>query len=86
MALTLVVVIAGGAILAFGRQRSNGGAAGGLRVVGRAHLTGRHAVYLLRAGDRTLIVGVGSQGPPSLLGELEAEAVDDVPKGQGKSS
>ena len=86
VALTLVVVIAGGAILAVGRLRANVGAAGGLRVVGRAHLTGRHAVYLLRAGDRTLIVGVGAQGPPSLLGELDAEALDAGPTGQGRAA
>ena len=42
----------------------------GLRVVGRASLSPRHAVYLLRVGDRTLIVGTGGQGAPSLLGEL----------------
>ena len=41
-----------------------------LRVVGRASLSPRHAVYLLRVGDRTLIVGTGGQGAPSLLGEL----------------
>ena len=41
-----------------------------LRVVGRASLSPRYAVYLLRVGDRTLIVGTGGQGAPSLLGEL----------------
>jgi flagellar biogenesis protein FliO len=45
-----------------------------LRVVGRASLSGRHAVYLLRVGDRTLILGTGGQGPPSLLGELAPDA------------
>jgi flagellar protein FliO/FliZ len=43
----------------------------GLRVVGRTPLGPRHAVYLVRAGDRLLLVGTGAQGPPSLLGELE---------------
>jgi flagellar protein FliO/FliZ len=43
---------------------------GPLQVVGRAALSPRHTVYLLRAGGRVLIVGAGSQGPPSLLGEL----------------
>lgn len=41
-----------------------------IRVVGRASLSPRQAVYLLRVGDRTLIVGTGGQGAPSLLGEL----------------
>lgn len=42
---------------------------GSLRVVGRVSLSPRQAVYLVRVGDRTLIVGAGSQGPPALLGE-----------------
>ena len=40
-----------------------------MRVVGRANLSPRHAVALLRVGDRTLILGTGPQGPPTLLGE-----------------
>jgi hypothetical protein len=43
---------------------------GVLRVVGRTSLSPRHFVYLLRAGDRVLILGTGPQGAPSLLGEL----------------
>lgn len=73
IAATAVLALLGVAVLASGRLRPTGGA-GALRVVGRAHLTGRHAVYLLRAGDRTLILGVGSQGPPALLGELDTAA------------
>lgn len=45
----------------------------GLRVVGRTSLSPRHAVYLVRAGDRVLVLGTGPQGPPSLLGELDDE-------------
>jgi hypothetical protein len=70
IAATAVLAVLGVGVLAAGRLRSPGGS-GTLRVVGRAHLTGRHAVYLLRAGDRTLVLGVGPQGPPALLGELE---------------
>lgn len=47
-----------------------------LKVIGRASLSPRHTVYLLRAGDRVLIVGAGSQGAPSLLGELTESVVD----------
>ena len=43
---------------------------GPLRVVGRTSLSPKHTVYLLKAGDRVLIVGAGPQGAPSLLGEL----------------
>lgn len=42
---------------------------GALRVVGQVGLGPRHAVHLLRAGDRTLIIGTGPQGAPALLGE-----------------
>jgi flagellar biogenesis protein FliO len=45
-------------------------ASGMFRVVGRTSLSPRHAVYLLRVGDRVLIVGTGPQSAPSLLGEL----------------
>jgi len=44
--------------------------AGPLRVVGRTSLSPRHTVYLLKAGDRVLIVGTGPQGSPTLLGEM----------------
>ncbi|WP_422928316.1 flagellar biosynthetic protein FliO [Singulisphaera sp. PoT] len=52
--------------------------AGPLRVVGRTSLSPKHTVYLLKAGGRTLIVGTGPQGAPSLLGELD-EFEDDLP-------
>ena len=41
-----------------------------LRVVGRTNLSPRQTVYLVQVGERTLILGAGSQGPPTLLGEL----------------
>jgi flagellar biogenesis protein FliO len=45
-----------------------------LEIVGRTFLTSKHAVYLVRAGGRTLLIGTGPQGAPSLLGELPCEA------------
>jgi flagellar biogenesis protein FliO len=44
--------------------------AGLLRVVGRVPLSPRHSIYLVRAGERTLLIGTGAQGAPTLLGEL----------------
>ena len=41
-----------------------------LRVIGRVSLSPRHSIFMVRAGQRVLLVGTGSQGPPSLLGEL----------------
>lgn len=50
---------------------------GPLRVVGRTSLSPKHSVYLLRAGDRVLIVGTGPQGSPTLLGEMPPEPPRD---------
>ena len=47
-----------------------GSGSGSLRVVGRVALSAKQSVYLVRAGDRVLILGGGGQGPPSLLGEM----------------
>ncbi len=44
-----------------------------LKVVGKTSLSPKHTVYLLRAGDRVLIVGTGPQGSPTLLGEMPAD-------------
>jgi flagellar biogenesis protein FliO len=45
-------------------------APGMLHVVGRTQLSPKHAVYLLRAGDRFLIIGTGAGASPTLLGEM----------------
>jgi flagellar protein FliO/FliZ len=47
---------------------------GPLQVVGRSSLSPKHSVYLLRVGDRVLIVGTGPQGAPSTLGEVTEPA------------
>jgi len=54
--------------------------ASSLRVVGRTSLSPKHAVYLLQAGDRVLIVGTGPQGSPTLLGEMPREASVATPR------
>ena len=40
-----------------------------VRVVGRVSLSPRHSIYLVRAGQRILLIGTGTQGAPALLGE-----------------
>jgi len=47
-----------------------------LRVIGRTSLSPRHSVYLLKAGDKVLIIGTGPQGSPTLLGEIEPDAAE----------
>ena len=43
---------------------------GSIGVVGQARLSPKHAVYLVRVGDRVLIVGAGQGGSPATLGEV----------------
>jgi hypothetical protein len=75
-AVALALAACGWASVAAKRYRPGRVAgAAGLRVVGRTSLSPRHTVYLLQAGDRVLIVGTGPQGAPSLLGELDADAM-----------
>lgn len=50
-----------------------------LEVVGRTALGPRHAMYVVRVGNRVLLIGAGNQGPPALLTELEH---DDLPRPQ----
>ena len=67
--IALALALFGGISLASRRylpQREGGP----LRVVGRTSLSPKQTVYLLRVGDRVLLIGAGPQGPPSLLGEL----------------
>lgn len=78
--LTIVVgVLALGAIGVVGRsarERGRSRTGGSLAVVDRVSISPKHAVFLVRAGDRTLIIGTGPQGPPALLGELESTPAD----------
>lgn len=67
--IAVALAIFGGVSIASRRYLPQQGA-GSLRVVGRTSLSPKHTVYLLKAGDRVLIVGAGPQGAPSLLGEL----------------
>lgn len=72
------------ALAAFGglsyalRRPAAGGSVDSLQVIGRVAVAPRQSVVLLRAGDRVLLLGVGGQGPPSLLGELEEEPLASV--------
>ncbi len=67
--ITLVLAICG-AICVAARKYLPQEAAGSVRVVGRVSLSSRHSIFLVRTGERVLLIGTGSQGAPSLLGEL----------------
>lgn len=58
------------ALVRFGR-RPGRRRAGPLEVLDRLHLEGRRVVYLVRAGERLLVVG-GSEAGLTRLGELDA--------------
>jgi flagellar biosynthetic protein FliP len=59
-------------LLALGNRKARRlGTLGELEVVGRTSLGTRHAMYLVRVGERVLLVGAGNQGPPALLAEIE---------------
>lgn len=69
----LVFGVIAAALIHFGR-RSGRRPAGPLELLDRLHLGGRRVVYLVRAGERVLVVG-GSEGGLTRLGELDASAL-----------
>lgn len=71
--MALALATFGGVSLAMKRWGVSGAhEAGLLRVVGRTSLSPRHAIYIVKVDNRTLLIGTGPQGPPSLLGEVAA--------------
>jgi len=72
MALALAIVGATGIVA---RRILPRAANGAIQVIGRVSLSPKHTVYLLRVGQRVFLLGAGSQGAPTLLGEL-----DDLPE------
>ena len=61
--ITLVLAVCG-AICVAARKYWPRESVGSLRVVGRVSLSSRHSIYLVRAGERVLLIGTGSQGAP----------------------
>jgi flagellar biogenesis protein FliO len=76
--IALALALFGGISMASRRLLPRAGSGGLLGVVGRASLSPKHTVYLLRVGERVLILGTGPQGSPTLLGELPGP--DDLPR------
>lgn len=78
-AFMLLVLGGAGVVCIAARRQGAGGPSIKLQVVGRVALPPKHAVFAVRAGGRTLLIGAGPQGAPTLLGELEDEPVEDAP-------
>lgn len=78
--VAMVAILGAAGVLCIVAKRQAEAATGGrLRVVGRVSLPPKHAVFLVKAGGRTLLIGAGPQGAPSLLGELDDEDEAIVP-------
>ena len=70
--VAMAVILGGaGALCVAARRQAEGATGARLKVVGRVGLPPKHAVFLVKAGGRTLLIGTGPQGAPSLLGELD---------------
>ncbi len=75
--ITAALAVFGGVSLAskrFGLKLGLPGDSGPLRVVGQTRLSPKQSVYLVRVGDRVLILGTGPGGPPTPLGEVSDPA------------
>lgn len=71
MTCVALAIAACGGLAVAARRLGPRAAAGSVQVVGRVSLSPKHSVYLLRVGQRVLLVGAGPQGPPALITELE---------------
>jgi flagellar protein FliO/FliZ len=67
--IALVLAVCGAICLAARKYRPHD-SAGLVQVVGRISLTSRHSIFVVRVGRRSLLIGTGAQGSPTLLGEL----------------
>jgi Flagellar biosynthesis protein, FliO len=86
MAGVAVVLALGGGIAAAARRFAPRSGAGALQVVSRVNLSPKHAVYLLRAGGRVLLVGTGPHGAPTLISELDSVQEIQAASGEGEEA
>jgi len=77
-AFMVAVLGAAGVVCIAAKRQTTGGPSIKLQVVGRVALPPKHAVFAVRAGGRTLLIGTGPQGAPTLLGELDEEADEEL--------
>ena len=82
LSLAMVLALLGLRSLAI-RQRWPGGGWATLAIVGRVSLSSRHQVVAIQVGENVLLVGIGPQGPPSLLTELSAMELKSRPPKEG---
>ena len=71
--IAAALAVVGGISLASKRFGLNFGLTaeqGPIRVVGQTRLSSKQSVFLVRVGERVLILGTGPGGPPTALGEV----------------
>ncbi|MCC7537588.1 MAG: flagellar biosynthetic protein FliO [Deltaproteobacteria bacterium] len=61
-----------------------GGRGAKVRVIERVHLDARRALYLVRVGDKVLLVGAGD-GPLSVLCEVDPKTLPEEPEARATS-
>ena len=81
LALAAVCVLAW-VVLRWGARRGLGmaGDTGRVRVLERVPLDARRSLYLLRIGDRVLLVGAGDGAAPTVLAELSPDELPPAPE------
>ena len=75
VALGAVCLLAVVVLKAAARRGLGMGQPGPVRVLQRIPLEHRRTLYLVRVGERGLLIGVGEGGSPALLAELEPEEI-----------
>jgi flagellar protein FliO/FliZ len=81
--IALVLAVCGAICVAARKYRPQDSTAP-VRVVGRVSLTPRHSIFMVQAGRRVLLIGTGSQGAPTLLGELSEDDQIDGEAGRAR--
>jgi flagellar biosynthetic protein FliO len=84
LALTAVCILAW-VVLRWGAKRglSFGGQGARVRVIERVVLDARRSLYLVRVGDKVLLIGAGESGAPAVLAELSPDEVPELPAPSG---
>lgn len=81
LALVAVSVLAWVVLRWAGRRGLGGVGRGRVQVLERVPLEGRRALYLVKVGDRVLLLGAGDAGAPAVLAELDPGELPALPAG-----
>lgn len=79
LALAAVCILAW-VVLRWSAQRGLGlGEGRRVRVIERVALDARRSIYLVQIGERVLVIGAGDGASPSILSEMKASELPEVP-------